>query len=301
MPDKEHLRQLAVLVDSGEATPEERNELEAGLAADPALAAEINELSRVDQRLRETAFQPAPMHPTISGMLERTRRDALSARTAAEARATGSPDVVAFESDANPAKADAPDSVPQVRPMRKFGRLAMAASISLLLVLGAVFFPREPKFPPIAVFAPTGETMHTRPTLVWDAQPDKLYNVWIISPDGPQAEAPVLFKAENKQSPLPFDQLEPTPKANGQELAPGQNYRVLICFEGAPRIAGTAVPFSTAAAAAGPPISGSLEKARVLAAAGRIGDAFMLLATAPDRDSPAGRALEMELRAKLPR
>jgi hypothetical protein len=87
---------------------------------------------------------------------------------------------------------------------------------------------------------------------------------------------------------------------DGQELAPGQNYRVLICFEGAPRIAGTAVPFRTAAAAAGPPIPGSLEKARVLAAAGRIGDAFMLLATAPDRESPASRALETELRAKLP-
>ena len=49
-----------------------------------------------------------------------------------------------------------------------------------------------------------------------------------------------------------------------------------------------------------PPIPGSLEKAHVLAAAGRIGDAFMLLATAPDRDSPASRALEAELRAKLP-
>jgi hypothetical protein len=124
--------------------------------------------------------------------------------------------------------------------------------------------------------------------------------VWIISPDGPQADAPVLFKAENKRSPLPFDQLEPTPNANGQELAPGQNYRVLICFVGAPRIAGTAVPFRTVEAAAGPPITGSLEKARVMAAAGRIGDAFMLLATAPDRDSPAGRALEAELRGKLP-
>jgi hypothetical protein len=150
------------------------------------------------------------------------------------------------------------------------------------------------------VFAPTGETMHTRPTLVWAAQPGKLYDVWIISPDGPQADAPVLFKAENKASPLPFDQLKPTPNAPEEELAPGQNYRVLICLEGAPRSAGTAVPFRTTTGAAGPPIPGSLEKARVLATAGRIGDAFMLLATAPDRNSSAGRALETELLAKLP-
>jgi hypothetical protein len=125
-------------------------------------------------------------------------------------------------------------------------------------------------------------------------------NVWVISPIGTQANAPVLFKAENKQSPLAFDQLEPTENANGLELAPGQDYRVLICPVGAPRTAGTAVLFRTGTAAAGSPITGSLEKARALAAAGRIGDALMLLSTASDRNSPEGRALEAELRAKLP-
>ena len=142
--------------------------------------------------------------------------------------------------------------------------------------------------------------MHTQPTLVWDAQPGKLYNVWVISPTGTQANAPVLFKAENKQSPLAFDQLEPTANADGLELAPGQDYRVLICPAGAPRTAGTAVLFRTATAAAGSPITGSLEKARAQAAAGQIGDALMLLSTASDRNSPEGRALEAELRAKLP-
>ena len=300
MPDKERLRQLAVLVDGGEATPDERAELEAGFAADPALAAEIRELSNVDRVLREAAFQPAPMPPAIRERLERVRRDALSARIAAEAQATGQGNVTALQSDANAASARRNAS------RRKLGArfpriLAAAACVAgLLVVVSVMFFWWTPTRSPIAVLAPVGETMHTQPTLVWDAQPGKLYNVWVISPVGPPADAPVLFKAVDKQSPLPFDQLTPTPNAAGKELTPDQDYRVLICPAGASKAAGTAVLFHTAAGAAGPPIPGSLEKARAVAATGRVGDALMLLATAPDRNSPEGQALETELRAKLP-
>src|SRR5215216_3790266 len=99
MIDRERFEQLAALATAGEASPEERAELAAMVAGQPELAAEIAELESTERILLRAA-QPgeiAPVPPGLLEQLEQTRRDALSARLADEAKQAGGENVTAFK------------------------------------------------------------------------------------------------------------------------------------------------------------------------------------------------------------
>jgi len=294
MIDRERFEQLAALAVAHEATPAERTELETALARDPALAAEFAALRRTDDQLRRAARRKAAAEPPpgpVLSMLDEARRAALSARQAAEATAAGAPNVTAFQ----PAKA----------PGRGLSMWLTLAACGLVLAgLVYVFLPAKSGSKDIAVFAPRGATGFTQPRLVWDAQPGQKYNVWILPP-GSDVNARALYIAKDVLPPVAFASLKPGPALEGQPasqgLAPGQEYRVLVCLAGADRLAGTAYSFRTApdAAAAAPPIG--LEAAQKLAADGRPADALAALAELPaeQRERPEARDLEAQLRAQI--
>ena len=313
MPDREHLERLAALVASGEATPAERAELDRAHATDPALAATAREIETVDAAFRLAAQTPpnpgAALPPQFRARLAEVRREALTARL------THEPPAAVVAQGFQPV-AGARTVVPfgetfalATRRLRTLPRwLRVAACVAALIGLALFLLPpRSKDVAPIAVLAPRGTTAHTQPTLVWDAAPNTNYDVWVLPAEGSHLDAPALFIAKNVKPPVAFSQLQPGPTFASQTAAPreletGRDYRLLVCPVSAGRLAGTASPFHTSPNAAGPPIAPSLEKARQLASAGRVGDALMLLATLPgaERDSPAARALETDLRSKLP-
>ena len=231
----------------------------------------------------------------VRGLLEQTRREALSARLAEEATQSGGAPVVALQ--------------PATSGGRSFPTwLALAAGIAVLVGLGAFFLrPSAPSSKDIAVLAPRGDTGFTQPTIAWDARPDQRYDVWVIPADGDKNQVPALFVAKGVRPPVAFSDLKPTPALAEQSrptsrLEPDTDYRLLVCLADAGRIAGIAVPFRTApdATKALPPPS--LDSARKLAGQGRSSDALSLLLQLPpeQRALPEVKALERDLRSKLP-
>jgi hypothetical protein len=299
MIDRDRFEELAALSVSGESTEAEREELRTALADDPALIDEFLELGATENALRRAVGEPAsaadPLPRHLLEGLERTRREARSARLAAEGAAAGAANLTAFK----PAESK-----------RRFSPawLALAACV-LAAALIAVFYRPTPSNASrnIAVLAPRGETGFTQPTFVWDTKPGQKYDVWILPPGGSPTD-PALFTAKDVEPPLEFARLQPTPLANEEtrpttRLEPGTDYRLLVCIAGAGPVAGIAVPFHTAPDAARATRPPSLEAARALVAQNRPADALMLLTQLPpaERESAEAKALEKDLRARLPK
>ncbi|MEA3207976.1 MAG: hypothetical protein QOE70_1033 [Chthoniobacter sp.] len=298
MIDRERFEQLAALSAADEASPKERDELAAMVAQQPDLAGEIAEMESTDRLLRRAVQmrEVEPMPPGVLERLEQTRREALSARLAEEAKQAGGAKVAAF-----------PPAAPRRRSLPRW--LALAAGVAAVAGLAVMFLrPRVPSSKDIAILGPRGETGFTQPLIVWDAKPDQRYDVWILPPEGSHLDAPALFVAKGVRPPVAFAELKPTPSLPEQSrpttrLEPDTDYRLLVCFAEAGRVAGVAVPFHTApdATKALPPPS--RDAAKKLADAGRSSDALMLLSqlSPEERQRPEAVALERELRKRLSR
>ena len=275
MIDRERFEQLAALSAANEASPEERAELAAMVAAQPDLVAEIAEVESTARILRRAR---------VFEDLEQTRSDALSARRTQEAAA---------------APARHRHSLPSW--------LAMAAAVAVLAGLAGFYFrPPARSSKDIAILSPRGETGFTQPTIAWDAAPDQRYDVWILPAQGNHLDVPALFVANGVRPPVALAALKPGPAFKDQpnpplSLEPGTDYRVLVCFADAGRIAGIAVPFRTSAKPEKSLTAPSVDAVRNLAAAGRSSDALALLLQLPldQRQLPDVQALEGDLRSRV--
>ena len=275
MIDRERFEQLAALSAANEASLEERAELASMVAAQPDLAAEIAEVESTARILRRAR---------VFVDLEQTRSDALSARRTQEAAA---------------APARHRHSLPSW--------LAMAAAVAVLAGLAGFYFrPPAHSSKDIAILSPRGETGFTQPAIAWDAAPDQRYDVWILPAQGNHLEVPALFVANGVRPPVALAALKPGPALKGQPNPPqsleaGTDYRVLVCFADAGRIAGIAVPFRTSVRPEKSLPAPNLDTARTLAAAGRDSDALALLLQLPpgDRLLPGVQTFERDLRSRL--
>lgn len=298
----------------GEATPEQQAELQRQIATDPALARQRAALQDTTARLAEAAAPlpaPVPLPSSVLAQVEDARTRALAKATAAQARAGGAANVVAFPG-AHSTHHVTSTANPRARQSRTAQRvLAWAAVITLLAAPVGWWLSRGPVTTLATAspaLAPRGETGMTQPTLVWENAKDQDYDVWILPEGADQKDAPALFVASKVRSPLPFDALQPGP-ANPEKTAalkPATRYLALVCLAGGGRLAGVTVPFQTAPAAIGAPPAPSdsttaLALARQLMDAGRSSDALMVLAGLPEsvRALPEVTALETQVRQTL--
>lgn len=309
------LQALMALDALGDATPEQQAELKQRLAASPDLVLQRAAMRALVGRMDDAAgpvSSPVAVPAQALARIEEARTRSLARATAAQARVQGAANVVAL-SDATPSsnavQASARKMVPRSRNLMQM--LAWAAVIALLAVPvgwwlshppGAALATASP------ALAPRGETGMTQPTLVWENAPSQDYDVWILPADADQKSTPPIFAASKVRSPLPFASLQPGP-ANADKsaaLKPGTRYLALVCLAGQGRMAGVTVPFQTAPASLGAPPSLS-DKATALAliqqleAAGRPGDALMVIAGLPQatRTSAEITTIEARLRTTL--
>jgi len=298
MIDRERFEHLAALSGSGEASAAEQSELAVLLAEHPELATEIADQNSTDQMIRSTVaiVEDTPLPPAVLQFLEKSRRDALSARTAEVASPEAGDKIAPFKSERPPRHAWSTG-------------LALAACLALLAGLAAVWLrPPAASSKDIVILAPRGETGFTQPTIAWDAKAGQRYDVWILGAEGSHLDAPALYIAKGVQPPLSLAALQPGPALQGQPnpratLLPGTDYRLLVCLADAGRIAGIAVPFRTAPDASDALPPPSLAAAQKLATQGRPADALMLLLQLPpaEREQADVQNLEHELRNRLPK
>lgn len=304
MIDRARFEQLAALAVAGEATDAERAELDAALREDPSLAHEVDELDVTAHMLRSAADVTAHMHPSadetpaapgkVLSELDQTRRDALAHRLAAEAKSSGAENVAPLAGD---------------RAAKKRWSVAdwgaIAASLAVVAGMAYLIFGPQKADDSIVVLAPRGETGLAQPTLIWEAEPNQRFDVWILPAEGSHVDAPALFVAKNIQPPVAFADLQPGPVLQGQTdasraLAPNTQYRLLVCIANAGRLAGTTFPFHTAANAGTQPPA-DLATVKQLAATNRPSDALTMLLALPaaERQRPEVRELEAGLRDRL--
>lgn len=324
MMNRERFEQLAGAVDSGDASAEERAELEAALTADPLLAAEWRETRLVDAALRHAVQprtnSPIAIPPQVLRTLDEVRRSGIETRHAEDQlRRRAAPVLVSPLPDktarGEPTRGAEKLERSEFRPARRSAfsvGLALAACLALLLGIAAVWWPwlrpnDGSSAAAVTVLAPRGVTGVTEPVLDWEVRPGQRYDVWILPAEGNHVEAPALYTAKDVEPPVRFGALQPGPGLNERRekaapaLLPGRDYRLLVCLANASRVAGVAVPFRTAPDAIRNLPAPSLAAARQLAASGRPSDALMLLDVLPaaERTEPAAQELQRELRAQL--
>jgi hypothetical protein len=180
---------------------------------------------------------------------------------------------------------------------------AIAACIVVLAGMAYLIFgPQKPDHT-IPILAPRGETGFAQPMLIWEADADQRYDVWILPTTGSHVDTLALFFATNVQPPIALTNLQPGPALPNAPLtlSPNRKYRLLVSPANAGRLAGTVSPFQTTPDAGTKVYTPDFFVARQLAATNRLSDALTLLRALPPniRERPEVQNLESELRTQL--
>ena len=304
-PDLQVLMTLDAL---GEATPQQRTDLEERLAAHPELSRQNVAARDLVARMEDTVSPLPPPVAVPASALVRME----TARTAALARSAGAVNVVSLTGASSSASAGKTAPMTKVRRSRGITRMLAWAAVFTLLAAPVGWWLSHRQETTLATaspaLAPRGETGMTQPTLVWENAPQQDYDVWILPEGADQKTAPALFVASKVRSPLPFASLQPGP-ANEQRttaLNPGTPYLALVCLSGRGRLAGVTVAFKTSPAALGaPPVPSDAATALALIqhleTSGRTSDALMVVASLPPAvaSHPEIVAMAGRLRARL--
>ena len=204
----------------------------------------------------------------------------------------------------------APDTLPTAvsPPAKKRWSVAdwFAIVATLIVVAGMAYLIFGPQKPDrtIAILAPRGETGFIQPMLIWEADAEQRYDVWLLPATGSHVDTPALFVAANVQPPLAITSLQAGPALlldSPHILTPNRKYRLLVTLAGAARLTGTVSPFHTSADAGTKVYTADFTTAKQLATINRLSDAFTILRALPptERERPEVSGLESELRTQI--